>query len=129
MLESDASRHSSARRSLKEAFLDQVRLVHVLQGIALLADGGRKRFNADRPPVELVDDREEELAVHPVEAAVIDLEERERRLRDRAIDPALGLDLGEIAHALEQAVGDARRAARAARDLLGARGVDLDAEK
>ena len=34
-------------------------------------------------------------------------------------DPPLRLHLGEVAHAPEQAVGDARRPARAARDFEG----------
>ena len=36
--------------------------------------------------------------------------------------------LGDVAHAPEDAVRDARRAARAPRDLLGRVGGDLDAE-
>jgi hypothetical protein len=40
-------------------------------------------------------------------------------------DLAVGLDLGEIAHAAQQAVGDARRAARAAGDLDRAVGGDV----
>ena len=43
-------------------------------------------------------------------------------------DHAGAADLGEVADALEEAVGDARRAARALRDRVLARGLDLGAE-
>jgi hypothetical protein len=43
-------------------------------------------------------------------------------------DHAVGLDLGVVAHAPQQAVGDARRAARAARDLRRALAIAGDAE-
>ena len=36
--------------------------------------------------------------------------------------------MGEVAHAAQQPAGDARRAARAPRDLVGAVGRDADAE-
>jgi hypothetical protein len=41
-----------------------------------------------------------------------------------SVDAAVALDLGVVAHAAQQPVGDARRAARAARDLQRAGGVD-----
>ena len=51
---------------------------------------------------------------------------RERLVGDRLRDDAVALHLREVAHAAQQAVGDARRAARAARDLRRAVVVDLD---
>ena len=40
-------------------------------------------------------------------------------------DDALGAHLGEVAHAAQQPVGDARRAARAARDLVARRSASI----
>ena len=71
----------------------------------------------------------QDLAVQPVQALVVDLEQVERRVGGgvASID-AVAADLGVVAHALEQAVGDARRAAGALGDRARAAGVDLDAE-
>src|SRR3546814_4654006 len=48
--------------------------------------------------------------------------------RSVVVDAAGGADLGVVAHAPQQAVGDARGAARAARDLAGALGYAVDAQ-
>ena len=51
----------------------------------------------------------------------VDLEQVERLARHARVDVAGAAHLGEVAHALEEAVRHARRAARAAGDRLGAR--------
>src|SRR3546814_11086883 len=48
--------------------------------------------------------------------------------RSVVVDAAGGADLGVVAHAPQQAVGDARGAARAARDLSGAFRHAVDAQ-
>src|SRR5205814_3777542 len=94
----------------------------------LLADRGRDRVDADRPAVELVDDRLEHLAVDLVQAELVDLEQAERGPRDVERDLALGAHLGEVADPLEDAVGDPGRPARAPGDLAGGLVLDLDPE-
>ena len=69
----------------------------------------------------------QDLAVDGVEAEGVDLQAAERYSAASRRDAAVAAHLGEVAHAAQQAVGDARRAARAAADLLGARVVDGDA--
>ena len=59
---------------------------------------------------------------------MVDPEHVERGARDLGVDRAVAADLGEVAHALEQPVGDARGAAGALGDRAGAGGVDRDAE-
>jgi hypothetical protein len=71
----------------------------------------------------LVDDREQQRAVHLVEARLVDLQERERVAR-LARDAAAGAHLREVAYAAEEPVRDPRRAARAARDLRPAGGIE-----
>ena len=106
-----------ARRALQVALLDQVGLDHVLDGVALLADAGRDVVQAHRAAVEAVDHGFEQLAVHDVEALRVDVQHGQRLVRDVLRDVARALDVGVVAHAAQQAVGDARRAARAPRDL------------
>ena len=121
--------HAPARRALQVALLDQVRLEHVFNRVALFADGGGQVVDTDRPAVELMQDRFEQLAVHQVEADRIDIEHRQRGVSHFARDDAIGLDLGVIAHAAQQAVGDTRCAARALGDLQCAVFGDLGVEQ
>ena len=100
------------------------RLDHVLERAALLADRGGETVDADRTAVELLHDREQQPAIERVEAPRIDVEQVERGVRDRLVDAAAALHLGVVAHAPQQPVGDAWRAARALGDAPGAAGVD-----
>ena len=65
----------------------------------------------DRAAAELLDDGGEQLAVLGIETQVIDLQHRHGGGRDRACDVTVRLHLGIVAHAAQQAVGNARRAA------------------
>ena len=58
---------AAARGALQEALLDQERLEHVLDRVALLADRGGEVVDADRPAGEFLDDGRQQLAVHHVE--------------------------------------------------------------
>ena len=73
--------------------------------------------SADRAAAELLDHREQQLAVHHVEAEHVDVEHLERRVGDRLGHDAVGLDLRIVAHPAQQPVRYARRAARATRNL------------
>ena len=75
-------RGATARRALEEAALEQVGLVDVLDGVLLLADGDGERREADGPAAEQLADRAQQLAVEPVEALVVDLQQVERVLGD-----------------------------------------------
>ncbi len=68
-------------------------------------------------------DGREIAAVHGVEAGGVDFERAQRVVGDLAVDRGGIGGGGEIAHAAQQAAGDARRAAGAARDLVGAVGA------
>src|SRR5206468_6017969 len=121
-------RDAPLRRAREEALLDEEGLVDVLNRVALLADGRGERVDPDRPAAELVDDGEEEGAVHLIEPRLVDVEQGERIARDGPRDPPLGTHLGEVAHAAQQPVRDARRAARTARELGPTVLVEGDAE-
>ena len=108
--------------------LEQVGFVDVLDRVRLLADRRRQRVDADGAASELLDDGEQQPAVDVVEAVGVDVEERERVLRNHAGYRTARADQREIAHAAKQSVGDARGAARALGDLLPARGVERHVE-
>jgi hypothetical protein len=114
--------HAPARRPVEEAGLDEERLVHVLDGVPFLVDGGGQAVDADRAAAELVDDRPQQLAIDLVEAVLVHLEQLQRRARHITRDAAVGPHLRVVADPSQQPVGDARRAARPARDLGGGLG-------
>src|SRR5207245_114379 len=77
---------------------------------------------------ETLDDRAQQLAVDAFEPLLVDLVQLERLARDLNRHDALVSNLGDVAHAPQDAVGDTRSPARAARDF-GRRDIrDLDAE-
>ena len=112
---------AAARRALEEAGLEEVGLVEVLERAAVLAERGGDRADADGTAAELLDDRREDPPVELVEAVLVHLEARQRLARGLEVDLVAAGDLGEVAQAAQQAVGDARRAAAARADL--ARGL------
>ena len=85
--------HAAARRALQVTLLDEEGLQHVLDRVALLADGRGEIVDADRAAVEFGEHGLEELAVHDVEAGGVDIEHRQRgvghRARDLAVAPSL----------------------------------------
>src|SRR5207248_8003567 len=86
VLERGRCGHAAAGRSLEEALLKQVRLVHVLDGVGLLAHRHRQRGEPHRAALELLADRAEDVAVEAVEAGMVHLEQVERLLGHLAVD-------------------------------------------
>src|SRR5687767_4186967 len=109
---------ASSRGALDQAALQQVRLVDVLDRVACLTQGYRERPHSDRPSLELVDDETKVVAVGAVQAQVVHALHLQGGVGGLLVYSAVADDLGVVAHALEQAVGDARGAAAAARELL-----------
>ena len=129
VLEGTPGRGATPRRALDQASLEQVRLVHVLDRVLLLADRDRQRRQADRPSAELLADRAEDLAIEPVEAGVVDSEQVERLDRHLARDDPGPAHLDVVAYPLEQPVGNARGAAASVRDRAPAAVLDRDVEQ
>jgi hypothetical protein len=83
---------------------------------AFLADCGGEILDADRSAGEFVEYGAQELAVHHVESqASTSSIASARSAASRVIAPSART--GEVAHAPQQPVDDARRAARTLRDL------------
>ncbi|CFM09835.1 Uncharacterised protein [Bordetella pertussis] len=120
---------AAARRALQVAVLDQIRLDDVFDGVALFADRRRQAVHADRAAVELVHDGFEQLAVHDIQALRVHIQHGQRAAGGVLVDHAVRLDLRIVAHAPQQAVGDTRRAARAARHFVRAVGGDVGVEQ
>ena len=102
----------------------RIGLDDILERAALLADRGREAVDAHRSAVEVLDDGEQQLAIQRIEALAVDFQQIQRRGGHRLIDVAVAAHLRVVAHPAQQAVGDARRAARALRDARARRLVD-----
>ena len=83
-------------------------------------DSGGNRIEADGAAAEFIDDDLQDPAVRPVEAARIDFQPVQGIVgQGRRNRPGFG-NLGEVADALQEAVGNTRRPPRAAGDFQGA---------
>ena len=115
---------AAALCAVEQAQLHQVGLVDFLDGVFFFAERSRNRVEPDRPAGIFLQDGEHKVAVHFVQAMLIDAEHLQRLICDGERDVALRAHLREIARAAQQPVGDARRAAAAARNLERAVVVD-----
>ena len=114
--------------SLQKTALHQVRLKNVFNGGHFLAGRGGQSVQADGAAAELGDDGFQQPPVDMVEAAAVDPQQAQRLLGDLGGDAAVGFDLGVVADAFEQAVGDARRSPRPASERRRRVGGDLDVQ-
>ena len=121
-------RDPALRRSIDEPETQQERLVDVLDGLDLLGQHRGQRGDADRPRGELLDDRRQELPVGRIEPLVVDLHGSHRGGRGRLVDVPVAVDLGVVAHPLEEPIDDARGAAAPSGDGAGRGRFDGDLE-
>ena len=128
MAEGMRGQQPPARGALQIAALDQKRLDDVLDGVARLRQRRRHGFHADRAAAVIHRDGGEIAPVHGVEAGGVDLQRAQRVVGNGAVDRGRVGGGGKIPHPPQQPSGDARRAAGAARDLVGAvrRHADLE---
>src|SRR3712207_1987835 len=119
---------AAARRAVDEADLNQVGLDDFFYRVLLLLQRGAHVVETDGAARVLLDDHQQELPVHLVEAERVDLHAVQRVVGDLLRDAPVVLHVGEVAHAPEQSVRYARRAARSPRNLARAALVDLRPE-
>src|SRR5262249_16757089 len=112
MLISRWSHDAPARSAIQKSYLDQVWFVNFFDRLFFLAVGGRDSADAYRTAVEFFDDRRQQFAVDFIQTVTVDLHPVERVGGHFAGDSPVEFDLGVIPDAAQQAVGDARRAAR-----------------
>ena len=108
----------AARGTGEKSLLQKIGFVDILERNGLLIDRGGERFHADRTAGIILDDAAEHAPVERVEPEMVDLQPVERLVCHLPCDNAVCRHLRKIAHAAKDAVGDTRRAAAAAGDLL-----------
>ena len=91
----------ATRRPLQVTFHDQKGLMHFLNRTGVFTycsgDGGQP----NGATLEFIDDRVQDLIVHLVQSAFVDVEGGEAVVGDLFIDDAVAFDLGEVADAAE----------------------------
>ncbi len=92
----------------QEAEAYEERLSDLLDGFALLGDGNGQGLYADGSSAKTATQRVEYGTVEPVKTEIVDLIERKRIAGDGLIDDSPGPHLGEVAHAAQKSVGNAR---------------------
>lgn len=78
--------HPSAGRAIEEADLDEEGFVDVFDGIGIFGERCSKGIQADRPALVLLHNRQQQTAIHLVEAVLIDFEHLESSLSRSTID-------------------------------------------
>ena len=104
-------------RAGDEAQLNEIGLDHILDGVAWLGETRGKRLHPHWAPAVKVGDHRQVSPVHRVEAKAVDLEPRQRSVRDRGIDRVRTSRMGEVPHSAEEPSGNTRRSPRPPRNL------------
>src|SRR5258708_170115 len=119
-------RHATARRPGEKPDLDEVGLVDVLDSLRLLGQRGGDRVQSDRAALELQDQGLQQLAIHRLEADLVNFQHGKRLPCDLDGSPTVAAHLSEVADPAQQSIGDPRSGTRAARDLRDSVRRDLD---
>src|SRR5207245_9150330 len=118
MLLGELGRHSPARSAIYDTYLKQIRLDDIFNCIFLFVNRRGQGADADRPALELFNNRYEQLAIHLVETVSINLHSIERIIRDFVRDASFVIDFGVVTNTPQQTVTDSRSAACALRNVL-----------
>ena len=89
---------TAARRTFDKAFLDEIRLIDLLDSARVFAEGCGYCRKSDRTALELGDNRREQFVVDFVKAVSVDVEGFECIAGDVDFHHAIAFDLGEVAH-------------------------------
>ena len=111
------------------AFLDEVRLVDLLDGAGILTHCGSNGCETDWTALELVDDGRQDADVHLVKAATVHIESLQGIARNVEGDGAVAFDLCKVAHSTKQQVGNTWSATTATCDFECRLAGNLDIEQ
>ena len=119
---------AAARGASKEAKLDEVRLVDILDGLALLARRRSDCLDTDGTAGEFFDHHREDVSVSWLEAEVVHLKEVEGFLGDAFIDHLNVFCLRIVTDTFQETVCNAGCAAARLGNFFGTGSVDADIE-
>src|ERR1017187_1209648 len=121
---SKARSHAASRGAVEEADLDEERLVNLFERVFLFGKRCGQRAEPNRPAIVLLNNRKYQPAIDFVEAVSIHFKHGEGGFGGRKVDRARAAHLRIVANAAQQAIRNARRSARAQRNLSGAILID-----
>src|ERR1051326_4955094 len=117
MLVSQAGGHPATVSAIEEPDLDEKGFVDFFNSIGFFCERSGQRIQTDGAALIFLDDREQQLATNRVKAMFIYLEHLERGLRGGDLNFPGATDLGVVANAAQQAIGNARGAAGTGSDF------------
>ena len=120
MIKSELRCLTASPGTVKIAGLNEVGLVHIFQCDFVLLNRRCQRFDPDRSPVELFDDRQQDFPVHIVKPGTVDSQPGQCLLSHLPRDMPLGFDLRIVPNPPDQAVHDPRSATGPPRNLRSA---------
>ena len=94
-----AGGHAATWRALDEAFHDEERLIDLLNGTCVLADGGGDGAETNGTATELIDDGQKNLVIDFVKAILVDVQRLQGDAGDALVDAPGAFHLSEVAHA------------------------------
>src|SRR6266508_2077533 len=115
----------SCRRADEESKLEEEGLHNLCERLRFVVDGGGNSLEPHRTPPVLLDDGLQEASVEPVKTCQVHALAGERVVRRGGRHDPAALDLDVVPDTAQEAVGDARRPARAPRDGVGTLELDV----
>lgn len=106
-------RHAAAWCALDEAALYEVRLVDILDGSGILANGCGDGGNAYWTTIEFINYGEKNLEIHLIETEAVDIEGVEALCCNLLVDVTIANDLSKIANSTEKRISNTWRTATA----------------
>ena len=121
--------HTAAGRALQQTLLQQEGLHHSLKGGGVFAQASGQRVEPNGAAAIAVLQQMQQASVAGIEAAAIDPMQAEGLMHQSSTHMAVTAHRSHITHAPQQAIGNARGAATAARNLQGSGGIKLDLQQ
>ena len=101
--------HTSTWGTLDETFHDEERLIDILDGTSILANGRSDGVETDRTTLELIDNGEQDLVVNLIKTILVDIKGFERHMGYLQVDASVTLHLRKVAHTTQQRIGNTGR--------------------
>ena len=101
--------HTSTWGTLDETFHDEERLIDILDGTSILANGRSDGVETDRTTLELIDNGEQDLVVNLIKTILVDIEGFERHMSNLQVDASVTLHLCKVAHTTQECIGNTGR--------------------
>ncbi len=99
-------RNPTPRRPINKPNLNQIRLIHILNGLGLFADTNSQRLRTHRPATIILNNRLQYPTIHIIQPERIDIQLIQRLPRNIPVNRLLVLHVREVPHTPQQTIRD-----------------------